>query len=418
MYIIICLQIIGVVCAARVAGKLFQWMGQPAVIGEIAAGVMLGPTLFGRLAPQLSVQLFPPATLPTLEFVSQLGVLLFVFLLGSELETGLFRASRRAVINVTNAGIALSMALVGGVAFWMWPAELGGAGQRLASSLFLAVAAGMTALPVLARMIRDQGLLRSRLGQLAIACAVLNDALTWLLLSLLLLFLAPQAGSGWVALLGVIAYPAVMATLGRRAASYLAQGLVGATSDEQKNRMLGLCLLFVTASALISDWLGLHLLVGALAAGLVFAREHAAVAILRSSLQGVANLLLPVFFMLVGLKTDLVLAFSGAAQMLALAIVFASVIGKIGGAWLVTRWSGLGWKDTVSLGVLLNTRGMMELVILTVGMDLHLIGQLHFSAMVAMTISTTLMTGLLLPLIRPGMLRQQELPGALATARG
>ncbi|AOY01465.1 cation:proton antiporter [Jeongeupia sp. USM3] len=375
-----------VLAATRLGGVLARACGQPAVIGEIAAGMLLGPTLLTGALPALGTLAFTPETVSLIGRIGDVGAVLFLFLLGAEFDLAALRHRPRAVLLASKLGMALPVAL-GGLAAWAASHWL--AAPLPAMSLaFIALASGMTALPVLARIVTERGLAGTVIGNQAIACAVLTDALSWALLAALVFAWLPQHGAHGPAQLAAAAVYAValFGPLRRRLAAMapaLAAGRAAALLEVP---------LYVAASAATSAWLGLHALLGAFAVGLLLPRNPQIVVRLQQLLSAPCRWLLPCFFAAIGLSTDLGVLLAGGLWWLALLMTAVAVIGKVGGCLAAGALSRMPRHDAWMLGILMNTRGMMELVVLNLGRQLGLIAEPYFSAMLLMAIATTVMT--------------------------
>ncbi|MBM3117140.1 cation:proton antiporter [Jeongeupia naejangsanensis] len=375
-----------VLVATRLGAALARAVGQPAVIGEIAAGLLLGPTLLTGVWPALGTLAFTPATISLIGKIGDVGAVLFLFLLGAEFDLGALRQRPRVVVLASKLGMVLPVAL-GGLAAWSASRWLGAPLPPMTLA-FIALASGMTALPVLARIVTERGLAGTVIGNQAIACAVLTDALSWALLAVLIFAWLPQhGGHGPFQFVVAAAYAALLfGPLRRRLATIapaLATGRVAALAE---------VLLYVAASATTSAWLGLHALLGAFAIGLLLPRNPQVVVELQRFLSPLCRWLLPCFFAAIGLSTDLGALLSGGLWWLAALMTAVAVIGKVGGCLLAGKLTLMPRHDAWMLGILMNTRGMMELVVLNLGRQLGLIAEPYFSAMLLMAIATTVMT--------------------------
>ncbi len=388
-----------IVLFARVVGVLFRYLQQPPVIGEVIAGLMLGPSLFGTLAPEARAFVFPGGSVAPLSAVAQVGVVLFMFLVGLELDAKIFRERSHSTLAISHASIVLPFLLGSLLALFLYP--------RLSSrdvgftnfSLFMGVALSVTAFPVLARILLDRGMQRSELGRLALACAAVDDVTAWCLLAIVVGIVRATASSALVTLgltLGYVLFVllAVRPLVGRWVVKQERTGRVtkGATA---------LALLGLLGSALLTEAIGIHALFGAFLFGAIVPHESRLARELIGRLQGfVVVLLLPVFFAFTGLRTQVGLLATASDWLLAGVIILVACAGKIGGSLLAARLSGLGMRDAAVLGVLLNTRGLMELIVLNVGLDLGVISPRLFAMLVVMAVVTTLSTSPLLSALK------------------
>lgn len=392
-------QLVLIVGAARVAGWAAARLGQPRVVGEMAVGLLLGPSLLGRLAPGLSQTVFGPEQLAGLRALSQLGLLLFMFLVGLEVRPGQLRHKGRAALSITLSSMLTPLALGIAVALVLYPLLADPGVPALHFALFMGTALSITAFPVLARILSERGLLRTPLGALAIACAAADDLLAWCLLAgvVLLINAGAEATPLWLTLAGSAAYCAAM-VLGVRplAARLLDPARAGALSSG----MLAGILLTVIGSAALTEWLGIHALFGAFMAGAIMPRTGALIEQLRARLEDVTiAVLLPIFFASVGLQADVGLIQGWGLWLAAALILLVAVAGKLGGTSLAARAVGMPWRDALALGALMNTRGLMELVVAGVGLEIGVLTPAAFTMLVLLAVVTTCMTGPLLDLL-------------------
>jgi Kef-type K+ transport system membrane component KefB len=396
-------QVASILLVARVVGWLFGRIGQPRVVGEMAAGILLGPSLLGALAPGLSHALFPSQSLPLLESLSQVGLLLFMFLVGLELDPEQLRATGRAAVAISLASIALPFALGFLLATWLHARVAGPDVPFLGFALFMSVAMSITAFPVLARILTERGLLRSKVGVVAITCAAVDDVAAWTLLAAIVVVIRASelALPWWLTLLGLVAFALVMLTIVRRGARRFAADFE--RRGELSHASLAGILLLLLASSWVTESLGVHAVFGAFLAGIVMPRHPSLSKELGRRLESVTVvLLLPVYFAFTGLRSNFGLAGSGTMALYTALIVAVAIAGKGGGALAAARWTGLSWRESAAVGVLMNTRGLVELIILNIGLDLGVLSPALFSAMVLMALVTTFMTSPLLGwILRP-----------------
>lgn len=388
------LQLLVLLLVAKGAGALLKRFGQPAVIGEMAAGLMMGPLVLGSLLPQLHGALFPAASLAPLGLLSQLGVLMFLLVAGAELDLAALRGRRRFAFTVSHAGIAVPFMLGVALAIWLYP-QHGPQGVGFTSfALFVGISMSITAFPVLLRILADRGITHTPLGQTAIACAALGDATAWCLLALIVA--AAQAG-GWLpaslSLLGVVAFVVLMLGLVR---PWFARQQV--VAGREGRWLLGILLLSL-ASALVTEMLGIHALFGAFAAGVAVSSNAPLRALLMARVEPFAvTLLLPLFFAMTGLRMRADALHAGDI-VLCLVVIAVATAGKLLGTFSAARSTGLPAREAWRLGALMNTRGLMELIVLNLGYELGLLGDRLFAVLVIMALVTTAMTGPLLNLI-------------------
>jgi Kef-type K+ transport system membrane component KefB len=393
------LQLVVIILVAQAFGVVARRVGQPPVIGEIVAGVLLGPSLLGWIAPDISGFLFPASSLPMLQLLSQIGVLLFMFVVGVELEPSYLRGKAQTAIAVSHFGIvipfafgvALSLALYGQYA----PAGV----PFHAFGLFCGIALSITAFPVLARILEARNLTHTPLGATAIACAAVNDVTAWTILAFVVAI--TTAGGAMQTLFAMVALSAafvfaMIAALRPFLQRLLKPDRMGDSLDKPR---LAVVLIVLLSSALVTEIIGIHALFGAFIAGAIMPAGRRFRAALRDRLESLGSVfLLPLFFVHTGLRTQIGLLDSAMSWAICLGIVAVATAGKLGGTVLAARWTGLQWRDAVALGALMNTRGLMELIALNVGYDLGILTPEIFAMMVLMALVTTMMTGPLLSL--------------------
>jgi Kef-type K+ transport system membrane component KefB len=389
-----------ILLAARMFGWAFQRIGQPRVVGEMTAGIFLGPSLFGRFLPGASAFVFPSPSLPAIAVLSQLGLLLFMFVVGLEVDLKRIFKQRGAVVLISNVSILLPLALGIGLAKALYPQFAGEQVRFFPFALFMGTAMSITALPVLARILKERDLLGTGLGGMAISCAAIDDISAWLLLAVLTAMV--RSGQSWhhfaVTLLLLVIFVALMLVPIRRAASIL-------ESQYQTNgagtQFISSLVLFLLAASWTTERLGVHALFGAFMAGLVMPRNERMIADVVERIESLSlALLLPLFFALTGLRTRIDLLTDKSMWGCAAAIIATAIVGKLAGAAVTARATGMNWKDSFGLGVLLNTRGLVELVILNAGLDLGILSPALFTMMVLMALTTTFMTSPLLSVMK------------------
>ncbi|TMM32907.1 MAG: cation/H(+) antiporter [Actinobacteria bacterium] len=390
-----------------VTGLMFGWLArrirQPMVIGEIFAGIALGPSVLGFLPGHLTDKLFPAAARPLLSAVSQVGLVLFMFLVGWEFEKRLLRPHRTAALVISLSSIGVAFTLGVGVASLLYGRHAQIAGHHIsffAFALFLGAAMSVTAFPVLARILTDNGLTKSRVGTLALAGAAVDDVLAWCMLAYVSAVVSAGGRTGTMVRIAVLAalYVAVMLFLVRP----LLAVVVGRWAASGQWRSL---LIFLCAGAFLSSWattwIGIHAIFGAFLFGFVMPREPAGPLTehLRKPLDHIGLVLLPVFFIVTGLGVNI--GGLGPRQYLELAaIISVACAGKLLGAILPARILGFSWSESSALGLLMNTRGLTELVILNAAVGLGVLDGQMFTMMVIMALVTTALAGPLLPRTR------------------
>ena len=393
------LALIVVIVMARGLGALFKAFHQPAVVGEIIAGIMLGPSVLGRIAPGASACVLPSSVAPYLNVISQVGIILYMFLVGLELDPGLLRNRGRATVAISHASILAPFLLGTGLSLVLYPRLSSGAVEFTNFSLFVGVAMSVTAFPVLARILTDRGIHRTRMGAIALTCAAVDDVTAWCLLALVVSIVEADT-TGALRTIGMaLAFIAAMVVAVRPAMVRLTL-LYGNRGLSQG--IMAAVFVALLACALTTDLIGIHAIFGAFALGAMIPHDSSLARELTDRLEDlVVVLLLPAFFAFTGMRTQIGLV-SGAEQWMLFACVIAvASIGKFGGATIAARISGLGWRDSSALGVLMNTRGLMELIVLNIGYELHVISPVLFAMLVLMALVTTFMTTPILHLVAP-----------------
>ena len=391
------IQIIVILVAARLTGAFVRRLGQPQVVGEMIAGIALGPSVLGAQAPHLAALLFPAGSLGFLNTLSQIGLVVFMFLVGLELDPKIVRERGRSALVISHVSIVAPFLLGATLAIVLYPTLAGSRVPFTGFALFMGAAMSVTAFPVLARILTERRLTRTPIGALAIACAAIDDVTAWCILAAVVVIVR-ATGSGvatgvplWVTLGGSAAYVAFMLTGGRRAlrileTRYAARGRV--TQD-----MIAVLMLATLASAWITERLGVHALFGAFLVGAVAPKSDGFVhAVLERFEDMMVVLLLPLFFAFTGLRTEITLIDGAGAWLVCAMVTAVAVIGKVGGSAIAARVTAMPWRDAAVIGLLLNTRGLMELVILNIGLDIGVISRELFAMMVLMALATTFMT--------------------------
>jgi Kef-type K+ transport system membrane component KefB len=403
------LQIAVILAAARVVGFIFQKINQPQVMGEMVAGILLGPSLLGWLAPGMSAALFPPASLGYLNALSQVGLVVFMFVVGLALNPRELHGYGHAAVLTSHVSIVAPFCLGAITALYLYPRLSDDSVSFSGFALFIGAAMSITAFPVLARILAERGLVHSRMGTLAIACAAVDDVTGWCILAyiVVLVRVTHTGHAAWVTLGGSVAYVMIMLFVVRRTLpaferSYQRRGRL-------TDNLIAIIVVLVLASALATEWLGIHLLFGAFLMGAIMPKNEEFTSYLLHKFESVTVvLLLPLFFAFTGLRTRIGVAGGEGIWFYSAIVIVVAITGKLGGSMVAARLAGMPWRDAASLGILMNTRGLMELVILNIGLDIGVISPAMFSIMVLMALVTTFMTTPLLEWVYPaGLLRAQ-----------
>jgi Kef-type K+ transport system membrane component KefB len=391
------IQLLVIILATQAVGRLASLFRQPAVIGEIAAGVLLGPSLVGLLWPAAYSFLFPESSLAILRLLSQLGVILFMFSVGLDVDTAHLRQRAPTAIAVSHFSIVVPFLLGVGIALALFPSQAPPGVPFHSFALFMGIALSITAFPVLARVIEERGLTRTPLGSTALACAAVDDVTAWSLLAMVVTLVTAGGIGGTLAFMvcALAIFMAMMVWMVRPWLGRLFEDSRGSLSRVQMAQVLVLLL----SSALLTELIGIHALFGAFLAGAIMPPSEELRQRLRERLETLSSVfLLPIFFAYTGLRTEIGLLNDAASWMVCLGIIVTAVAGKLLGSMLAARWSGSTWHDAFVLGALMNTRGLMELVALNVGYDLGILSPQMFTMLVLMALLTTAMTGPLIDL--------------------
>jgi Kef-type K+ transport system membrane component KefB len=387
-----------VVVASRALGVLLARIGQPPVIGEVLAGIMLGPSLIGAIAPGLEEFLFPASARPTIAVIAQIGVILYMFVVGLEFDPASLRRRAAPYVVISQASIAVPFAL-GWVLAALSYRDLGQpAVPFLAFAMFMGVAMSITAFPVLARLLTDRGLSRTELGTAALTCAAVNDVSAWCLLAISVGIARATFADALMVVALTLVFIGVMVFVARP----IAIRLTARASPEPSPGAVTWTLAGLLISALIAERIGIHAIFGAFLFGaIVPAASPIAMRLQHERTPVVTTLFLPAFFAVTGLRTEIGLLGSWRDWGICLLIILLATAGKFGGTLIAARLTGMPQNLAARLGILLNTRGLMELVVLNVGLDLGVITPRLFTMMVIMALVTTAMTTPLLDLVPP-----------------
>ena len=396
------LQIATIVVIARLFGWLFRRLHQPQVIGEMVAGIALGPSLLGSVAPSISAALFPTDNLVALNTVSQVGILLFLFIVGLELNLTILRKVGHSAVLTSLTSVIAPFILGFVVALTLYSRLSQGDVNIIHFSIFIGAAMSVTAFPVLARILIERKLFHTPIGAIAIASAAVDDVMAWCFLAVAVLLTRGKgiATDLAVMLVSLLLFVAVMLLvvrplLRKLETTYKARG-------EITQGMLASVIVLLLFSALISERIGIHALFGAFLAGAIMPKGEDFIRNLSGKFQDITVVLfLPVFFAFTGLKTSISLLSDANLWSYCIVIIVTAIAGKLGGAMLAARLSGLAWREAGAIGILLNTRGLMELVILTIGLEAGIISPTVFTMMVLMALFTTAITTPLLQLFYP-----------------
>lgn len=385
------LAIAVVVAACKAAGWLLRRINQPRVIGEIAAGIVLGPSVLGAAWPAGASALIPSAIMPQLNALAQVGVVLFVFLTGLEVNTRLLRGRGHLSVVVSHVSIAVPFVLGVGLAVVAYAKFAPEGVGYLAFALFMGVSLSVTALPVLVRILKDTGMFRSEVGVVALTCAVVDDVTAWCLLALVVALVTASSLAGVLLNIGLAV---VLTGFLFLVVKPLMVKFVARTEPATLRRFAPLALVGVMLCAMATEWIGVHAMFGAFIFGLVIPRGNAVESWLHDNTGGLTtSLMLPLFFAFSGLRTDIgLLAADATLWLWCGAILMIAVLGKLGGAAIAARSVGESWNRSLQIGSLMNCRGLTELIVLNVGLDLGVLSPTMFTMLMLVALVSTAMT--------------------------
>ena len=390
---ILLLQIVTIMLVAKMFGFLCRKIGQPSVIGEIFAGIFLGPSFIGMYYPQFSAFLFPAESLGNLNFLSQIGLILFMFVIGMELDLKVLKNKAHDAVVISHASIIIPFALGMGLAYFIF-LNFAPAGVKFVSfGLFMGIAMSITAFPVLARIVQEKGISKTRLGTIAITCAAADDITAWCLLAAVIAVVkAGSFTSSIFIILMAVGYVFIMIKIVRPFLKRI--GDKYSNKEGLSKPIVAIFFVTLLLSAYATEVIGIHALFGAFMAGVIMPSNVSFRSIFIEKVEDIAVvLLLPLFFVFTGLRTQIGLLNDPYLWKVCGAIILIAVTGKFAGSALTARFVGQNWRDSLMIGALMNTRGLMELVVLNIGYDLGVLKPEIFAMMVIMALVTTFMTG-------------------------
>ena len=398
--------LVAIILLGRWLGKLFLHFGQPRVIGEIVAGIMLGPSLLGQISPEAMEFVLPKHVAPFLGIIAQIGVILYMFLVGLELNAGLLKSRAHATVAISHASIIAPFLLGAILALWLYPRLAVGHVPFTSFALFMGVAMSITAFPVLARILTDRNMEKSELGVVAISCAAIDDVTAWCLLAFVVGIANSAVGEALQTIVFALAYIAFMLIVIRP----LAIRYLGTEAEKQPQRRMAVWVLVaLLLSALAAESIGIHAIFGAFLLGAVIPHDCDVARDFRNKLEDIVKiLLLPAFFAYTGMKTQIGLVSSGQEWLMVAIIILVATVGKFGGTYVAARCTGLPGRTSAALGILMNTRGLMELIVLNIGLEMGVISPTLFAMMVLMALITTMATTPILQLLVPAQLRSNR----------
>lgn len=392
-------QIVTIILVAKLFGWVCVKLKQPSVIGEMIAGIVLGPSLVGLYFPEFSAFMFPKESLPNLQFLSQIGLILFMYIVGMELDLSVLRKKAHDAVVISHASIIFPFALGVGLSYFIYK-EFAPPGIQFSSfALFIAIAMSITAFPVLARIVQERNLHKTKIGTIVITCAAADDITAWCILAAVIAVVKAGSFSGSVfVILMAIFYVFLMIKLVRPFLTRIAESQKG--KGFINKALVAVFFLILIISSYATEVIGIHALFGAFMAGAIMPENVKFRNLFIEKIEDVALvLLLPLFFVFTGLRTQIGLLNEGYLWLITGLIILTAVIGKFIGSALTAKFLKISWKDSLTIGALMNTRGLTELIVLNIGYDLGVLGPQLFAMLVIMALFTTFMTGPSLDLI-------------------
>ncbi|MEA9356982.1 cation:proton antiporter [Bacteriovorax sp. PP10] len=384
-----------IIAVARICGILLEKLDQPPVMGEVIGGIIIGPSLLGKFLPGVSALLIPSSTMPVLNIIAQIGIILYMFLMGLELDLKELKKSAHQTFIISHASILLPFVLGSILALFIFQ-DVAPAGVGFTNfALFMGVSMSITAFPVLARILADKNMTKTAIGSLALSCAAIDDVTAWCLLA----FVASRAqgqGQNFLMTYGLCALFILFMLFIMRP---ILTKWIGSFKNQKSftNNKGAVFLIAILLSALATEVLGIHAIFGAFLLGLIIPHDSIVAHEFNHKWQDVIRvLMLPAFFAYTGMKTQIGLLNTPQDWLLCLLIIAVATIGKLGGTLISAKALKYSWSESLTLGILMNTRGLVELIVLNVGLDLGIISPRLFTMLVIMAVVTTLMTGVLL----------------------
>ena len=393
------MQLVTILIAVRIFGLICNIIGQPTVVGEIIAGIVLGPSLIGYFFPEFSSFLFPVESLRYIEILSQIGLILFMFIVGLELNFNEIKKKANEAILISHSSIILPFALGFVLAYFMYNDFVEDKIPFISFALFMGISMSITAFPVLARIVQERGMTKSSLGKIVITCAAIDDITAWCVLATVITIVKSNSYSGSIFVIIIsICYIVLMFKCVKPLLKKMTDRLSSKKMMSRSMLILYFIVLFI--SAYTTELIGIHALFGAFLAGVIMPTSYNFREKLTMKMEDITLIIfLPLFFVYTGLKTQIGLIDDAEAWIYCVIIILVAVLGKFLGGALAARYVGLNWKSSSIIGLLMNTRGLMELVVLNIGLELGVLSPKIFSMMVLMAIVTTFMTSPLLNLV-------------------
>jgi len=393
------LALTAVMVVGRLLGRVFRALGQPPVIGEVVGGILLGPSCLGWFLPEVYTFVLPGSVAPVLGAVAQLGVILYMFLVGVELNPDLLKGQVRSTVATSHASIVLPFVLGTTLALYLYPRFSRIDVPFTSFALFVGVAMSITAFPVLARILADRRMTHTKLGAMALTCAAVDDVTAWCLLAFVVGVVQSTAERALPVAILTLGFIVVMVTAVR---PFVARLVQRSADPDPTPGAVALVLIALLLAALTTEAVGVHAIFGAFLFGSVIPHDSRLARGLRQSFeQPVTLLLLPAFFAFTGMRTEIGLLSHWEDWTACALIIVVATAGKFGGTFVAGRLTGLPWRQAAGLGILMNTRGLMELIVLNVGLELGVISPVLFTMLVLMALVTTIATTPILRLLVP-----------------
>jgi Kef-type K+ transport system membrane component KefB len=386
------LQLIVILVVVQIFGIASRRIGQQWVIGEILAGLALGPSLFGAIWPNLRLQLFATNTLPFLQVLGEIGLMLYMFSLGARLDTGSILRQGRVALFISLSGILLPLISGMILGYFLYPTFAGAKATQQSFMLLMGTAMAITAFPVLARLLVEKKMLGVRVGTLALTCASVDDVIAWCLLAFVVATIDARASSVVYSVGLTLLFIGVMFFIVRPLLAYAARRI------RSEQWLIALSVIVLLTAAYITNAIGIHSFFGAFLAGVILPSDVQFTSKLHSLDQMNSMLFLPLYFVLSGLRTQVGLIQTPSLWLICLLVFAVACLGKIFGGALAARVQGESWREACCIGILMNTRGLVELIVLNIGLELGVLSPTMFTMLVIMAIITTMMASPLLPL--------------------
>ena len=399
-HVLLCLVLIMV--TSRLLHQVLKYTFQPLVISEMIAGILIGPSLLGYLSPDLYSYIIPANIIPLINIIAQIGIIIYMFLIGIEFDFTIFKNSNMRIMAIAKSSIAFPFILGVGLAIWLYNNNLMLPDHMVSFSsfaLFIGISMSITAFPVLARILDDQKMQKTKLGMLVLTCAAVNDVIAWCLLAFVIGLVNSVISSAFVTIIATIFYIIIMLIVIKPLIQKFSDYLIQHKYKEEQQ--ISLVLIALLSSALIAEYIGIHAIFGAFLLGIIMPDNNLVVNTMAHKLKAViCSVFLPAFFAYIGIKTQINLISSLDSLIICGVIITIAIIGKFGGTYMTARLFGMNNRLATSLGILMNTRGLVELIVLNIGLELGIISQQLFTILVIMALFTTCMTGPMLHYIK------------------